>query len=248
MNAENIKREVRKSYGEIAEKDGSCCGPSACCGNGKSVEFGYSPEELARLPQGADLGLGCGNPTAMAGLKKGETVLDLGSGAGIDCFLAGKAVGEGGWVIGVDMTEPMIEKARANAQKTGVTNVEFRLGEIEHLPVDDNSVDVVISNCVINLSPDKPAVFREMFRALKPGGRFAVSDIVTKKQLPEFVLRSIEAYAACIAGAVTKDEYLDGLKAAGFVNVRVTGESVYPVTFSEVFVSSLKVEGDKPEY
>lgn len=191
--------------------------------------MGYSVEELAAIPEGADLGLGCGNPTALASLKEGEVVVDLGAGAGIDCFLAADAVGPNGRVIGVDMTAEMIERARANAKRNGCSNLEFRLGEIEHLPVADSSVDAIISNCVINLSPDKDQVFREAFRVLKPGGRVMVSDIVLLKDLPEAVMSSVAAYTGCVAGASRKEEYLAKIKAAGFRDVSVIDESVFPL-------------------
>ena len=229
----DIRKHVRERYGGIAESDGSkSCGPS-CCSSAPKPEIseliGYSQGELKSLPEGADLGLGCGNPTALASLKKGEVVLDLGSGAGIDCFLASKKVGKTGKVIGVDMTPEMLEKARRNAEKGGYNNVEFRLGEIENLPVADNSVDVIISNCVINLSPDKKRVFKEAFRALSPGGRVMISDIVTLKELPKAVRESISAYIACIAGALMKDDYLKAIKSAGFKNVKVVEQSIYPI-------------------
>lgn len=191
--------------------------------------MGYAAEDLAALPEGANLGLGCGNPLAMASLREGETVLDLGSGAGIDCFLAAKKVGASGHVIGVDMTPEMLSKARENAKKGGYANVEFRKGEIENLPVDDNSVDAIISNCVINLSPDKPQVFREIFRVLKPGGRFYVSDIVLTAPLPKVLQESAAVYTACVGGALLKDEYLGAIADAGLRDVRITGESVFPV-------------------
>ena len=181
------------------------------------------------MPEGANLGLGCGNPVAIASLKEGETVLDLGSGPGLDCFLAAEKVGENGKVIGVDMTHEMIEKARANAVKGNYSNVEFRLGEIEHLPVADNSVDVVISNCVINLSPDKESVFKETFRVLKPGGRIMVSDVVLSKELPDFLKNSDEAYIGCISGALLKDEYLETIENAGFNKVEIIDEISIPV-------------------
>jgi ubiquinone/menaquinone biosynthesis C-methylase UbiE len=189
---------------------------------------GYSPEELAAVPEDANLGLGCGNPTALAGLKPGETVLDLGSGAGIDCFLAAKKVGPSGRVIGVDMTAEMIDRARENARKNGIANVEFRLGEIENLPVADGTVDVILSNCVINLSTDKPRVFREAFRVLRPGGRMMVSDLALKKPLPKAIRDSVEAYVACIAGAMVKDEYLGAIRDAGFKDVETVSEKTFP--------------------
>jgi len=189
---------------------------------------GYSPEELAAIPEDANLGLGCGNPAALAGLKAGETVLDLGSGAGIDCFLAAAKVGPAGKVIGVDMTPEMLDRARENARKSGAANVEFRLGEIENLPAADNSIDVIISNCVINLSTDKPRVFREAFRVLRPGGRMMVSDLALQKPLPEAIRRSVEAYVACIAGALVKSDYLGAIRAAGFAEVSVVSEKVFP--------------------
>jgi SAM-dependent methyltransferase len=190
--------------------------------------IGYSPEELAAVPEDANLGLGCGNPTALAGLKPGETVLDLGSGAGIDCFLAARKVGPAGHVIGVDMTPEMLDRARDNARKSGLDNVEFRLGEIENLPVADNTVDVILSNCVINLSTDKPRVFREAFRVLKPGGRLMVSDLALKKPLPPEIRGSVEAYVACVAGAMVKEDYLAAIRTAGFADVQVVGEKVFP--------------------
>ena len=191
--------------------------------------MGYSEAEMAAAPEGANLGLGCGNPTALASLKSGEVVLDLGSGAGFDCFLAAKKVGATGRVIGVDMTPEMIEKARKNAEKAGVANVEFRLGEIENLPVADNSVDVVISNCVINLAPDKKRVFAEAFRVLRPGGRLMVSDIVLLAELPQVIMDSVAAHVGCLAGASRKQDYLGAVEVAGFRDVQVVGEDPFPV-------------------
>lgn len=237
MKDEEIRRSVREGYGKIAKQSGSCCAPaSPCCGGADSVQtisrgIGYSEEELKSVPEGANLGLGCGNPTALASLQKGETVLDLGSGAGFDCFLAADRVGKQGKVIGVDMTPEMVERARENARKGSYKNVEFRLGEIEYMPVADSSVDVVISNCVINLSLDKKKVFKEAFRALKSGGRLMISDIVLLKELPASVRESIEAYVGCIAGATMKDEYLRTIKAAGFRNVDIVEETSFPVEY-----------------
>jgi SAM-dependent methyltransferase len=196
-----------------------------------SRAIGYSEEDLKSVPEGANLGLGCGNPVALASLKKGETVLDLGSGAGLDCFLVADRVGKRGKVIGVDMTPEMLERARENARKSNYKNVEFRLGEIENLPVADSSVDVVISNCVINLSPDKKRVFNEAFRALKPGGRLMVSDIVLLKELPDVIKNSVEAYIGCLSGAMMKDDYIRAIKAAGFRKVKIVEETAFPIDF-----------------
>lgn len=205
-----------------------------CCGSTElsqtiSRKIGYSDEELEAVPNGANLGLGCGNLVALASLSEGETVLDLGSGAGFDCFLAANKVGKNGKVIGVDMTAEMVAKARENAQKGGYQNVEFRLGEIENLPVADSSVDVVISNCVINLSPDKGQVFNEVFRVLSPGGRLMVSDIVLLQPLPDAIINSISAYVGCIAGAAMRADYLETIKTAGFRDIMVIDETSFPV-------------------
>jgi ubiquinone/menaquinone biosynthesis C-methylase UbiE len=229
-----IREVVRKAYAKVAKGKGSCCGTSSPCCSGSSAEaisgrIGYSEEDLRAAPQGANLGLGCGNPLAQASLKSGEAVLDLGSGAGFDCFLAARRVGKSGKVIGVDMTPEMVEKARENARPGGADNVEFRLGEIEILPVEDESMDIVISNCVINLSPDKPRVFREAFRVLKPGGRLMVSDIVLARELPETIRNDGAAYAGCISGAVLKDKYLGAIKAAGFDRIEVLEERAFPI-------------------
>lgn len=233
MKHEEIKKAVRDRYAEIAVQAGSCCPQSASCG-GRSLEkagtgIGYSVEDLQSVPEGSNLGLGCGNPVALASLHEKEIVVDLGSGAGFDCFLASKKVGEGGKVIGIDMTSEMLEKARNNAREGGYRNVEFRLGEIENLPVADETADVIISNCVINLSPDKHRVFAEAFRILKPGGRVMVSDIVLLRELPEAVKKSIEAYVGCLAGAVMKDEYLGAISKAGFQDVKIVGQTPFPV-------------------
>jgi len=232
MESDAIRKAVRDKYASVVINRTSCCGPSSsCCGPtaGASAALGYSPEDLKQIPDDADLGLGCGNPVALASLVEGETVVDLGSGAGIDCFLAAKKVGERGRVIGVDMTPEMVERARENARKSGFGNVEFRLGEIENLPVADGTADVVISNCVINLSPDKERVFREVYRVLRPGGRMMVSDIVLERRLPEEIARSVAAYTGCIAGASLKADYLGMIAAAGFDDVRVAGESALPL-------------------
>jgi len=234
MKETEIKKKVREGYARIATKKTSCCAPtSSCCGGSLpetiSKSIGYSEAELDSVPDGANLGLGCGNPVALASLKEGETVLDLGSGAGFDCFLAANKVGKTGRVIGVDMTPEMLDKARQNARKGKYGNVEFRRGEIEKLPVEDNYVDVIISNCVINLSPDKPAVFREAFRVLKPGGRLMVSDIVLLKELPDFVKESVAAYVGCISGAMLKDDYLGAIKSAGFKDVQVIEDATFPI-------------------
>jgi len=237
MKQKEIKKVVRERYGSIAREEGSCCAPSASCCTGANVageiskRIGYGDEEIRSVPTGANLGLGCGNPLAMASLKEGETVLDLGSGAGFDCFLAAKKVGKKGKVIGVDMTPDMIDRARENARKGNYTNVEFRLAEIENLPAADNSVDVIISNCVVNLAPDKSRVFKEAFRVLKPGGRLMISDIVLLKELPESIRESIDAYIGCIAGAMMKDEYLKTIKNAGFKDLQVLDETKFPIEF-----------------
>ena len=226
MKNDNVKKFVKERYGKIAAQSSSCCGAqTACCGPTPaeliSQKIGYSDEEINAVPQGANLGLGCGNPLAIANLRPGETVLDLGSGAGFDCFLAAKKIGPSGKVIGVDMTQEMIDKARKNAIAHNIENVEFRLGEIESLPVDDRSVDVIISNCVINLSSDKPRVFKEAFRVLKPAGRLMVADIVLTKNLPSRIKESVEAYVGCIGGAVLKKEYLKAIADAGFDDIEV---------------------------
>jgi len=230
----DIKRIVKEGYAKVAKQGTSCCSSSSCCLSSNAARdisktIGYSDDEMNTVPDGANLGLGCGNPVAIASLKEGEVVLDLGSGAGFDAFLAAKKVGQTGRVIGVDMTPEMLDRAKANAKKGGYDNVEFRLGEIEKLPVDDRTIDVIISNCVINLSPDKEAVFTEAFRVLRPGGRLMVSDLVLAKDLPEDIKGSIEAYVGCLAGAIKKNDYLKFITKAGFKNVKVISESGYPV-------------------
>lgn len=236
MEEEKVKKIVRNRYAKVAKTNSSCCGPSVSCCSAPTEKqvskmIGYSEDEVNAVPEGANLGLGCGNPTALATLREGEKVLDLGSGAGFDCFLAAKKVGKKGKVIGVDMTPEMLEKARSNARKGKFTNVEFRLGEIENLPVADNSVDVIISNCVINLAPNKKRVFEEAFRVLASRGRLMVSDIVLLKKLPESVQKNVEAYAGCISGAEIKDMYLDLISKAGFSEVEILQEKVYPLEY-----------------
>lgn len=238
MKKEDIQKHVRKRYAGAAKSGTSCCSPSpSCCGEARPVEqsisqkVGYTKEDLAKVPAESNLGLGCGNPTALASLKEGDVVLDLGSGAGIDCFLAANRVGPAGRVIGVDMTPEMVEKARDNARANGYTNVEFRLGEIENLPAADSSVDVIISNCVINLSPEKDRVFREAFRVLKPGGRLIVSDLVLSRPLPKAIRESAAAYTACVAGAILRDDYLREIRDAGFPKVEVLSERSFPADF-----------------
>lgn len=261
---EKIRTAVRENYGKIGADSSSGCGcssSSGCCspaGDERvvdiSLSLGYSTGDLVNVPEGANLGLGCGNPQAIAALKAGETVLDLGSGGGLDCFLAAKAVGQEGRVIGVDMSAEMVSRARRNAQKGGFTNVEFRLGEIEHLPVADESVDVIISNCVINLSPDKDQVFREAFRVLKAGGRLAISDVVAVADLPAQFKEDMSLYTSCAAGAATIRELEQLLKQAGFVEIRIQPKDESksfikdwsPGSKIEDFVVSAVIEARKP--
>ncbi|MDP2921002.1 MAG: arsenite methyltransferase [Candidatus Omnitrophota bacterium] len=255
---EVIRKIVKDGYAKVAEQGISCCPSGSCCSPSNSARnisktVGYSDEDMNAVPEGSNLGLGCGNPVAIASLKKGETVLDLGSGAGFDAFLAAQRVGKSGRVIGVDMTPEMIKKARANAQKGKYANVEFRLGDIEKLPVENDSIDVVISNCVINLSPDKEKVFKEAFRVLRPGARLMVSDLVLVKALPKNIKESIEAYVGCLSGAVRKAEYLKLITKAGFQDAEVISESNYPVDAmfdnlkgAEDAVVSIKVSAKKP--
>jgi len=232
MKDQELKKAVREGYARVAKQDKSCCS-SSCCGASKPEEIsrkiGYTEDEMQAVPTGANLGLGCGNPTALASLKEGETVLDLGSGAGFDCFLASKSVGPKGKIIGVDMTAEMVARAKDNALQGGYNNVEFRQGEIEALPVEDNTVDVIISNCVINLVPNKEKAFREAFRVLRPGGRLAVSDIVLLKKIPDFIKSSIEAYVGCVSGAAMRDTYLNAIRSAGFEEVTVVDETAFPL-------------------
>lgn len=252
LNSNETREVVREKYGEMAKAGSSCCGGGSCADDTLGT-IGYTAEQAAAIPEGANLGLGCGNPLAYAEVKPGETVLDLGSGAGIDAFLASREVGETGRVIGVDMTPAMIERARANAGKGNYANTEFRLGEIEHLPVADASVDVIISNCVINLSPEKEQVFREAYRVLKPGGRVLVSDLVWLMPPPSEIRESVEALVGCLAGASMKDDYLALMRNAGFRDVEVVAQGTYGAGASSCCgggalesIASVKVRGIKP--
>ena len=274
---ESTRRTVRNAYAKIANESGKCCTgrKSSCCGaaapDALAKSLGYEETELGELPEGANLGLSCGNPTAIASLRPGEVVVDLGSGGGFDVFIAARRVGPTGRAIGVDMTAAMLEKARANAaafrKQTGLDNVEFRLGEIEHLPVADASADVVISNCVINLSPDKPQVWREVMRILRPGGRVAVSDIALKQPLPEALEQSVEAMVGCVAGAVLIDDTRRMAGEAGLTDIRVeedaeavdlmvqSNDTLYQQVMDLVpvgkkpsdYIVSLKVSARRPE-
>lgn len=262
MNEDDVRSTVRETYAKAARSGPSGCGCSpgtSCCGAAPSAgevssRLGYSAEELAAAPEGANLGLGCGNPQAIAGLREGETVLDLGSGGGFDCFLAARQVGDGGRVIGVDMTPEMVVRARENARNGGFTNVEFRLGEIEHLPVADASVDVVISNCVVNLSPDKPGVVADMFRALKPGGRVAISDIIATAPMPKEMKNDVAMLSGCVSGAATTEELRAMLETVGFADISITPDersrevvaSFAPGRGVEDYVVSASIEARKP--
>jgi len=231
MEEDKIRKNVREGYAKIAKQELCCNVSSSCCDKSTTAEelskkMGYTKEELKSIPKGSNLGLGCGNPVALASLKEGETVIDLGSGAGVDCFLASKKVGERGKVIGIDMTPEMLDKARENARKGNYENVEFRLGEIEHLPVADNTADVVISNCVINLASNKKKVYEDAFRALKSGGRIMVSDIVLKKELPAAVREGAHP-SSCIKTAIMKDKYLETIEQVGFKDIRILDERQY---------------------
>jgi SAM-dependent methyltransferase len=256
VKQDQVRALVRERYGNVAKQPEGCCGPAGCCGPNPnaSLDLGYDAKDLAAVPDGANMGLGCGNPQAIASLKPGEVVLDLGAGGGFDCFLAAKRVGKSGRVIGVDMTPDMISKARANAQKAKIRNVEFRLGEIEHLPVADGEVNVIISNCVINLSPDKAAVFKDAFRALKRGGRLAISDIVATSKMPKALAKNTEALTGCVSGAARVEDLQAQLRAAGFKDIQVEVDEGsrafirdwFPGTGAEKYVASAKITAKKP--
>lgn len=247
MKKKTIKEVVRSKYSKLAEVGKSCCCPTDDATNRAYVDALYRKEEIESLSKEVtDMSMGCGNPTAIANLKPGEVVLDLGSGGGIDAFLAAKKVGLQGKVIGLDMTEEMIRRAQENAKKIGLTNVEFKLGEMETIPLSDKSVDVVISNCVINLSPDKDSVFREIFRVLKPKGRIAVSDIVTQSRLPKFITQNAEAWTSCVGGALKEKDYLDKIQAAGFSNISIESKHVYTQDEISMFKETGSTIFEKP--
>jgi len=246
MKSGEIKETVKEKYGQIAVAESSCCssdGGGLCAPADINI---YTDEELGSAPEGSNLGLGCGNPTAIDSIREGDTVVDLGSGAGFDCFLASKKVGDSGNVIGVDMTDEMLARARENATKGGYENVEFRRGDIENLPVEDNAADIIISNCVINLSPDKKKVFDEAARVLKPGGRLMVSDIVLLKELPERIKSSVEAYVGCIAGALIKDDYIGLIEEAGFTDIDIISEIPFisDLSGADPYVATVLKEAD----
>jgi len=253
MNDEKIKNVVRKTYSQIAQRSQQSCCSGCGCGMSPSAlaeAVGYSKQDLEGIPEEASMGLGCGNPTAIAELREGETVLDLGSGAGMDVFLAANKVGPAGRVIGIDMTAAMIDKASAIARSNGFKNVEFRLGEIENLPLDEGSVDTVISNCVINLSPDKSKVFSEAYRVLKPEGKLVVSDIVAERALPDGIKEDLEAWAGCVAGALEQNEYLERIRGAGFGDLQVVPNGEFhaedPESGETVRLLSVSVKAYKP--
>jgi len=265
VEADNVRQHVRKSYAEVAEasNSGGCCGEaSSCCGVSDdaaintliSTRLGYSEDDLGKVPDGADMGLGCGNPRAIASLKEGEVVIDLGSGGGFDAFLSAHEVGASGHVIGIDMTPAMLSKARANAEKGKFTNVDFRLGEIEHIPVPDNTADIIISNCVINLSPHKEQVFRDAFRALKPGGRLAISDVVATAEMPDEMKNDPILHAGCMAGASLIDDLEAMMAASGFEKIRIIPKDESrefirdwaPGRGVEAYVVSAYIEAVKP--
>jgi len=260
---DQIRKAVRENYGNVASAENSGCGcsPSSCCKTtGElrltdiSLGLGYTSEDVAHAPEGSNMGLGCGNPQAIASLKPGETVLDLGSGGGFDCFLAARSVGDKGQVIGVDMTPEMITRSRENAEKGGFSNVDFRLGELENLPVADGTIDVILSNCVINLSPEKERVFREAFRVLKPGGRLAISDIVSTAELPDDMKKDMALHVGCIAGASSITELESMLDRSGFMNIRITPKNEsrtfirdwIPESRIEDYILSATIQAIKP--
>jgi len=237
MKRNKIKKEVKKRYGQFAEQGSSCCPDYSCC------DIGYSIEEIKDLPSDiSEFSLGCGNPVALADIRNGETVLDIGSGGGLDVFLAARKVGPKGKVIGLDMTEQMVEKARQNAKKGNYNNVEFKLGEAENIPVKDNSVDLVMSNCVINLVPNKEKAYREIHRILKPGGRFVISDLVTERELNASIRDNPEKLVACVGGALTEKGYIGVIKKAGFKNVNILKKSSMVVSGIKVFSETIKGE------
>ena len=264
LQIDDIRGAVRENYGKVAGSvtAGCCCSGASCCGTPRdvtaediSIALGYSSEDVTTVPEGANMGLGCGNPAAIAALKPGETVLDLGSGGGFDCFLAARAVGDTGRVIGVDMTPEMVSKARGNAEKTGFQNIDFRLGELENLPVADGIVDVILSNCVINLSPEKQRVFNEAFRVLKPGGRLAISDVVQTAEMPEHIKNDMAMITACVAGASSIPELESMMQTAGFGKIRITPKydsrdfikDWAPGSRIEDYVASATIEAVKPQ-
>ena len=262
LKSDEIRNAVRQNYGKIAEGSAGCgCSSSSCCGTPRdvtaediSLALGYSSEDMAAVPEGANMGLGCGNPQAIASLQPGETVLDLGSGGGLDCFLATRAVGDSGYVIGVDMTPEMVTRSRRNAEKAALGNVDFRLGEMENLPVADGIADVIISNCVINLSPEKEKVFSEAFRVLKPGGRLAISDVVTTAELPDDIKKNMAFYTGCIAGASSIQTLEEMLRQTGFGDILITPKAEsrtfirnwMPGSGIEDYVVSATIEAVKP--
>lgn len=263
LKNDEIRGAVRENYGQVAASGSAGCGcsPSSCCGASKeitaadiSLALGYSSEDVTAVPEGANMGLGCGNPQAIASLQPGETVLDLGSGGGFDCFLAARAIGDKGHVIGVDMTPEMVTKSRRNAEKAGIGNVDFRLGEMENLPVADGIADVIISNCVINLSPEKERVFSEAFRVLKPGGRLAVSDVVATAEMPDGIKNNMAFYTGCIAGASSIQELESMLHRTGFKNIQIKPKAEsrtfirnwMPGSKIEDYVVSATIEAVKP--
>ena len=250
MEEKEVKEYVKKRYGEIAQSRDSCCATACCAPSTTDValRISYSEEDLKNIPEASSMGLGCGNPVALASLREDETVLDLGSGGGINIFLAAKKVGAKGKAIGIDMTEEMVRKARSTVLEYGYANVEFRLGEIEQLPIEDSTVDVIISNCVINLSPDKEEVFQEAYRILRPSGRLLISDIVTEGELPEEVKKSFDAWAGCVAGALEKSQYLDIIRRVGFKDIGIVSEVTYNIDVSKELsgkITSVQVEAYK---